>query len=231
MYEPQTWVLGISGGTPLNDVRLNYMEQGIADAHSLIADLATATHTHVSADITDATASNVPSTIVERDSTGSIAVTAVSGLSTATGSTQAVPKSQLDSAIATHSHVIANVAGLQDALDAKANLVHTHLAADVTDFPEAVAGVLVEGTGIDLSFAAGQVTINSTGSSPTLADMPASTLVFVNQNGDGTWPNRPTSRTDVKCMWTKAVVGSADPAAVTSPAVNGAYGNDLVVGV
>lgn len=143
-YDQQTWALGLEGGTPLNSTRLNHMEAGIGEAHSLIADLALNNHTHVSADITDATSANSVNTIVKRDGTGFIAVTGVTGLSTATGSTQAVPKSQLDSAVAAkanttyvdsqvatraaavHSHVIEDVASLQAELDGKSNLGHTH---------------------------------------------------------------------------------------------------------
>lgn len=115
-YTKQTWVLGLAGGTPLNATRLNHMEQGIADAHTLIADLALANHTHTSAQITDATATNTVNTIVKRDATGFIAVSGITGLSTATGSTQAVPKSQLDAAIA-------GVSGTN----------HTHTASQISD--------------------------------------------------------------------------------------------------
>lgn len=66
---------------------------------------------------------------------------------------------------------------------------------------------------------------------PGLADLPAKTMLSVVQNGGGTWPDRPTSRTDVQVMWIKIVGGSSDPASATSPAVNGAYSNDLVAGV
>lgn len=69
------------------------------------------------------------------------------------------------------------------------------------------------------------------GSAPTLSNIPAGSVLYVNQNGDGTWPNRLTSRTDVKTIWTKIVAGSADPASATSPAVNGAYANDVAFGV
>lgn len=65
---------------------------------------------------------------------------------------------------------------------------------------------------------------------PAVADLPAGALVFVDQNADGTWPNRPTSRTDLKCVFTRVVAGSANPAAATPPAVNGSYARDLVVG-
>lgn len=65
----------------------------------------------------------------------------------------------------------------------------------------------------------------------TLATAPAQIIAFQDQNGDGTWPDRPTSRTDIKVFWIKIVVGSADPASATSPAVNGAYARDGVLGV
>jgi hypothetical protein len=57
------------------------------------------------------------------------------------------------------------------------------------------------------------------------------TVTKVRQNGDGTWPNRPTSSTDFLCLWVKTVAGSSDPASATSPAVTGAYAGDFVMGV
>lgn len=66
--------------------------------------------------------------------------------------------------------------------------------------------------------------------SVTIANMPAGFVVFMVQNSDGTWPNRRTSRTDLLGIWVRIVAGSSDPAAATSPAVNGAYGSDIVVG-
>lgn len=65
----------------------------------------------------------------------------------------------------------------------------------------------------------------------TIADLPASVVLAVVQNGDGSWPNRPTNRTDLTFIWVRIVASSADPAAVTSPAVNGAYAHDLKGGV
>jgi hypothetical protein len=77
--------------------------------------------------------------------------------------------------------------------------------------------------------------ITSPGSSsisPTYSNLPAGLVCFVVQTSpSGAWGNRPTSRTDLKCIWIRTVTGSANPAAATSPAVNGAYSNDLVVGV
>lgn len=149
-YDPQTWALGVLGGTPLNAVRLNYIEQGVADAHSLIAELALANHTHTSAQITDATASNVVDTIVKRDPTGFIAVSGITGLSTATGGTQAVPKSQLDAAIA-----------------AVATASHTHTTADITDLSAVGAQVA---TAVDVTAARNALDVMSTSDVQTVAD-------------------------------------------------------------
>ena len=68
-----------------------------------------------------------------------------------------------------HTHIIADVTGLDTALAGKADLVHTHVAADVTDFSEAVddrvAALLVEGTNITLTYddIAGTITIDASG--------------------------------------------------------------------
>ena len=51
------------------------------------------------------------------------------------------------------------------------------------------------------------------------------------QNGDGTWDDRPTSSTSELVLWVRTVAGSADPNPTASPAVNGAYNTDPVVGV
>ncbi len=56
----------------------------------------------------------------------------------ASGSTDLVRKSQLDSGLATkaassHSHAIADVTGLQTALDGKAAASHTHASTDISD--------------------------------------------------------------------------------------------------
>jgi hypothetical protein len=84
-----------------------------------------------------------------------------------------------------HTHVINDVTGLQTALDGKAALSHTHTASEVTDFSEAVddrvAALLVQGSGITLNYndVANTLTISSTGGSPPV------------ENGyvDDTWIN------------------------------------------
>lgn len=64
-----------------------------------------------------------------------------------------------------------------------------------------------------------------------ISDLPAGSVLAVTQNGDGTWPNRPTSRTDIKVLWFKVVSSSADPASVTAPSTAGAYQYDGKYGV
>lgn len=102
-------------------------------------------------------------------------------------------KSQVDTSLSgkadtSHTHSIADVTGLQTALDGKqasgsyAASSHTHTASEVTDFSEAVddrvSALLVAGTDISLSYndASNTLTITSTasgggGSSPILAWM------------------------------------------------------------
>lgn len=58
----------------------------------------------------------------------------------------------------------------------------------------------------------------------------AGSVLSVKQNPDGTWDNRLTSRTDVRVIWLRMVVGSADPGYAVSPAVNGMYDADIVIG-
>ena len=56
----------------------------------------------------------------------------------------------------THSHAIADVTGLQTALDGKAASSHTHTASNITDFSEAVddrvGALLVAGTNVTLNY-------------------------------------------------------------------------------
>ncbi|TFV90394.1 hypothetical protein [Blastococcus sp. CT_GayMR16] len=104
------------------------------------------------------------------------------------------------------------------------NAVQTGDARVTADQAAGTASIRTIGTGAQQA-KAGNYT-------PPIADLPAGSTLYVDQNDPaGTWPNRPTSRTDIKVIWTKTVVGSSDPAAATSPAVNGAYSKDLVVGV
>ena len=102
---------------------------GLSDA---LAGKANTVHTHVVADITDiqpifasfttAIASKIPKVMV---GTGNFPLILTGGV---LGDSTFAPSSF---ALAQHTHVIADVTGLQSALDGKANLVHTHVIADV----------------------------------------------------------------------------------------------------
>jgi len=83
-------------------------------------------------------------------------------------------KTYVDTALTTkaasvHTHVTGDVSGLDAALAGKAATGHTHAAANVTDFAEAVddrvAALLVEGTGITLTYddTAGTITVDAAG--------------------------------------------------------------------
>lgn len=64
-----------------------------------------------------------------------------------------------------------------------------------------------------------------------IADLPAGSVLYAVQNSsDNSWPNRPTTRTDIMVIWIRLVNGSGDPAPATSPSVSGAYGNDITFG-
>jgi hypothetical protein len=63
-----------------------------------------------------------------------------------------------------HTHVIADVTGLQTALDGKAASVHTHVAADVTDFASAARGTALTGyaaAGSRIALAAGDTILGA----------------------------------------------------------------------
>lgn len=63
---------------------------------------------------------------------------------------------------------------------------------------------------------------NHTGTEP-LAAMPGAIILYVDKAA-GVWPARPTTRTDVKVIWSGP---DPAPAIVTTPATNGMYAGDL----
>lgn len=112
-----------------------------------------------------------------------------------------------------HSHVIADVSGLQNALDNKqpsgsyASLVHSHVSSDITNFNSSVSGLLpvtniLPGVGINVYNASGIYTIEATGSgilsdqakslvttvfNKTGSPIPKMTAVYIN-GGQGDLP-------------------------------------------
>lgn len=83
----------------------------------------------------------------------------------------------LDGKAATsHTHVIADTTGLQTALDGKAASSHTHTASNITDFSEAVddrvSALLVAGANVTLTYndAAGTLTVAASGGGGGVTD-------------------------------------------------------------
>jgi hypothetical protein len=94
----------------------------------------------------------------------------LSGIVTASGVTfDGTGNVSLATAIADSALTIAKTSGLQTALDGKAVTGHVHIAANVTDFSEAVddrvAALLVQGSGITLTYddSANTITVSATG--------------------------------------------------------------------
>lgn len=200
-YAKQTWVDGADGATPITAARLGYIEDGVEAAHEAAEAAATAehshayaatVHTHLSADVTDATNLATVSTIVKRSNTGTANFTNVRVSSTPTDADHVARKDYVDGAVAT-----------------KADTVHTHTASQVTDLTETVqdtVGAMVEaGTGIAVTYndTTGILSIDATGSGITsvgYADLPAGTTLTVLKSG-GVWPARPTARADLIVAW------------------------------
>lgn len=64
-----------------------------------------------------------------------------------------------------------------------------------------------------------------------ISDATPGTVITVYQNGDGSWPARPTSRTDITILWVSTVAASSGkPATATPPALTGSYDHDLSSG-
>ncbi len=64
-----------------------------------------------------------------------------------------------------------------------------------------VGAAVVAGTNMTVTYndTAGTVTLDATGGTPTYANLPAGSTVTVSKSG--TWPARPTSRTDIVVQW------------------------------
>lgn len=106
-------------------------------------------------------------------------------------------------------------------------------SAVATGISNKVGSMILAGDNITTNFDSGSglLTISSNAvTSVGIEDLPAGSVIYVVQNAGGTWPNRTTSRTDLLCIWVRVVAGSGNPPSATSPALTGAYTNDLVVG-
>lgn len=220
----EDWKDGLAGGTAMSSDAFDHMEAGIAAAHDLVAEKADAVHTHVSADVTDATPFNDVDTIVKRDNEGGIAVTRVTGLSTATNATHAVPKSQLDSGLAgkadsTHTHVLADVTDLSTVGTSLATATDAQAALDVLgadssgDVDTKVAAAVTTASG-DATAKADTAVLTANSYTDTAVDYAPIELDFA----VGSIPVRPdTSSTNRKVHWT----GEAAAALPTNGTVSG----------
>jgi hypothetical protein len=131
-----------------------------------------------------------------------------------------------------HNHIIANVDGLQTALDGKAAASHTHTASNITDFTEAVQDLIgadvVAGTGIAVSYndATGDTTITNTAPDQTVS-LTGSGATSVS----GTYPNFTISSTDNNTTYSAggglSLSGTTFSHTDTSSqaSVNNSYGN------
>jgi hypothetical protein len=125
----------------------------------------------------------------------------------------------LDRSNHTGEQAISTVTGLQDALDAK--VATLDLAELIQD---EMGSRLIEGDGIDINYddVTGQVVIAALDDGTvSIEDLPAGSTVSVYKVG-GIWPNRPTTRTDIRVDWVGA---DPDPAIVVPPALGGMYDN------
>lgn len=170
---------------------------------------APATHGHVTNDVTgldDALADKAETvhTHAQDDVTGLTA--ALSGKANSSHTHAESDVTGLTAALAgkaasSHSHAQSDVTGLTSALSGKADSSHSHSQSDVTGLSVALSGKMDTG----------------------IAGLPAGSTITVYKSG-GTWPSRPTTRTDIVVQW----VGAApSPSIVTSPATNGMYEGDL----
>lgn len=139
--------------------------------------------------------------------------------------------------LATQASIDASAA-LDAALAAGKYVIHGAVASTARPATDPGVPIIWFGTvaPTNLSTTNGDLWVNPTGgggggiSEVTMDDLPAGSMIFTLQAGDGTWGVRKSARTDLKSMWIRMVAGSADPATATSPAVTGAYNGDVVVG-
>lgn len=221
----EDWKNGAQGGTAMSEAAWDHVEQGVKDAHDLIAEAATADHTHESADITDATSSNVVDTIVLRDNEGGFAATRITGLSTPTSNTAAANKAYVDAALvgsadSVHTHVIADITNV--------SAVGAELVVALTDSAARDALDVDSSAEVDTKVSTAQTAAATDATTKaTDAELAANTYTDtavdyapIHLEYDGTqWPVRPdTSGTNRRCYWWGP---SATPVPTTGTAAGG----------
>ena len=130
-------------------------------------------------------------------------------------------------AAASHTHIIANVTGLQAALDGKAASVHSHVAADVTDFADTTRGTVLTGytaSGSRIALAAGDTILGAFGKlGKWLSDLAA--IAFSGSASDLTAGTLPAARFDDTAHGARAG-GSLHPVAIAAGAAGFMSGAD-----
>lgn len=221
-YDQRTdWKDDVSGGTPIMAADLIRIEQGIAEAvpsYDLDASI-TAQINNVSSQTTGALASYKN----RANHTGTQAASTITGLATV-----AISGQYSDLAGRPALATVATTGNYSD-LAGKPTIPAAYTDEQVRDV---IGATLVSDTPSTLTITVDDAgdAIHFSGLNPTLANLPSGSIFYVMQNGDGSWPNRLSSRTDLLARWIRIVAASADPGLATSPAVNGAYLGDIVEG-
>lgn len=130
-------------------------------------------------------------------------------------------------AAASHTHIIANVTGLQAALDGKAASVHSHVAADVTDFATTTRATVLNGytaAGSRIALAAGDTILGAFGKvGKWLSDLAA--IAFSGSASDLTAGTLPAARFDDTAHGSRGG-GSLHPVAIAAGAAGFMSGAD-----
>jgi hypothetical protein len=206
-YDKQDWADGLLGGTPITAARLDHIEDGIEAAHTLAEAASSAVHTHVSADVTDATDARTGDTLVKRSSGGSASFARVyAGSSSSTqdpiAANEVTRKDYVDTTVTA---AVATKSNTDHTHDYAAS-GHTHTVADVSNYDTAtrdkIDDTIIAGSGITKLYSGGTLTLSASGGITSVGydDLPAGTTLTVLKSG-GVWPARPTSRADVIVAW------------------------------
>lgn len=116
-------------------------------------------------------------------------------------------------------------------VDGVVRQVDASTGPNLTESVQDIIGAsLVPGPNASISYddPSGNTTIGFT--SLDTSGMAPTAVISQVQNADGTWPSRPSPRTDLLCIWVRVVAGSGNPPQATAPDVSGAYPNDLCIG-
>lgn len=254
-YTPQTWANGEAGGTPIDADALNHMEDGIAaaqvaatlddDVAALVANGASDTGAAVltvanaraaaavagvsiPTDADDLTDGSTRVMMLASERTSLASATATLAAATQSASNGALVKRDSSGFFLVNDPVSssqpASKGYVDTAVAAVANELDTEAVQDI------VGGMISAGSGISVVYddALGTVEIDAIGGGGideiTYADLPAGSVLWVEKSG-GSWPARPTSRSDVLVIWKGA---DPDPSIVSSGTA-GALAGDLRV--